>query len=262
MRFGAVGTAVTLSVSAFTLLVLYGPVLLVALASFFPIRQGSVEWAAFSFGNYTRLAGNAGIIEALGNSLLVGICAVALACLFGTFLAFYYEQARGRARELLQLLIFVPFLAPPILTGLALLIWFRELGITRSLLTVIVGHALLITAVVYRTVLVRLQTLGPRLAEASLDLGATPWQTFRYVLLPNLASALAGSAVLAFALSFDETIVTLLVTGTANTLPIRLWAMTRLGFTPDVNALVTFILVFSGLIGLLAAWLLAPRDGR
>lgn len=260
MRLGIPGTALTVTVAAFVLVVLYGPVALVVLASFFPIRQGQVDWAAFSLESYVRLAGNAGIVEAVGNTLLVGASAVLTACLLGTFLAFYAQRLRPGVRNLLQAMIFVPFLLPPILTGLSLLVWFRELGVTRSLLTVAVGHTLLVLALVYRTVLVRLQSLGPRLVEASLDLGATPAQTFRHVLLPNLASALAGAAVLAFALSFDETIVTLLVTGTSNTLPIRLWGMMRMGFTPDINALVALVLAFTTLVCLLAARLLAPRD--
>ncbi len=91
------------------------------------------------------------------------------------------------------------------------------------------------------------------MVEASLDLGASRLQTFRYVVLPNLATAVISAAILAFALSFDETLITLLVTGTQNTLPIRLWAMMRLGFTPDINALVTLILAGTTLLCLLVA---------
>ena len=259
MKLGAVGLAVCWAVAGLVLAILYGPLLLVVVASFFPLRQGQVQWAQFSLDNYAKLMANSGILEALGNTLLVGIVAVVLATVLGTFLAFYYDRSRTRARELLQLLVFLPFLMPPIVTGLALLIWFRDLAIDRSLLTIVIGHTLLILAVVYRTVLVRLQALGPRLVEASLDLGATPAQTFRHVLLPNLGSAIAASALLAFALSFDETIVTLLVTGTTNTLPIRLWSMMRLGFTPDINALVVLVLAFTTVVCLATARFLGPR---
>jgi len=96
--------------------------------------------------------------------------------------------------------------------------------------------------------------------EASYDLGASSWQTFFYIVLPNLKSALIGAAVLCFALSFDETLITILVTGTDNTLPIRLWAMMRLGFTPDINALVALILAFTTLMCILAVRYLLPKE--
>jgi len=167
---------------------------------------------------------------------------VALSLVLGTIFAFNYHEGRGPARKLQQLVIFLPFLMPPIITGLALLIFFRQVGIDRSLLTIVIGHTVFVLALVYRTILTRLQALSRSLAEASSDLGASRWQTFFWVLLPNLRTALASAAVLAFALSFDETLITLLVTGHDNTLPIRLWAMMRIGFTPDINALVTLVL--------------------
>jgi putative spermidine/putrescine transport system permease protein/spermidine/putrescine transport system permease protein len=158
----------------------------------------------------------------------------------------------------MQLMIFLPFLMPPILTGLSLLIFFRQAHIERSLVTVVIGHTLFVLALVYRILLARLQALSPSLIEASLDLGASRLQTFRYVLLPHLASAVISAALLAFALSFDETLITLLVTGTQNTLPVRLWAMMRLGFTPDINALVTLILAGTTALCLLVAATLSP----
>ena len=118
----------------------------------------------------------------------------------------------------------------------------------RSLITVVIGHTALVLALVYRTILQRLQTLSPRLIEASYDLGATKAYTFRRVLLPHIASAAVAAGILAFALSFDETLITLLVTGSDNTLPLRLWAMVRTGFTPDMNALITLILAATALL--------------
>jgi putative spermidine/putrescine transport system permease protein/spermidine/putrescine transport system permease protein len=162
------------------------------------------------------------------------------------------RRRKSRFRALLQLMIFLPFLMPPIITGLSLLVFFREADIPRSLVTVIIGHTVFVLALCYRIILARLQTLRASLVEASLDLGASRWQTFRYVLAPGLLSAIGAAAILAFALSFDETLITLLVTGTDSTLPMRLWAMMRMGFTPDINALVALILVGSTLLALLA----------
>jgi ABC-type spermidine/putrescine transport system permease subunit II len=98
---------------------------------------------------------------------------------------------------------------------------------------------------VYRTLLSRLQSLRRSLVEASYDLGANRWQTFRFILLPNLKTAIVASAVLAFALSFDETLITLFLASGESTLPLRLWGMMRVGFTPEINALVTLIIILS-----------------
>jgi putative spermidine/putrescine transport system permease protein/spermidine/putrescine transport system permease protein len=106
----------------------------------------------------------------------------------------------------------------------------------------------------------RLQSLGSSLIEASTDLGASPGQTFFRIILPNLASTFIGAGVLSFALSFDETMITLLVTGTDNTLPIRLWAMMRLGFAPDINALVAIILALTVLLCFVAVRQLLPAQ--
>ena len=108
------------------------------------------------------------IIEALGNTLIVGLAAVAAALVLGTLFAFHYQGSRGRGRELMQLMIFLPFLMPPILTGLSLLIFFRQAHIERSLATVVIGHTLFVLALVYRILLARLQALSPSLIEASI----------------------------------------------------------------------------------------------
>ncbi|MFO1046342.1 MAG: ABC transporter permease [Geminicoccaceae bacterium] len=241
------------SVAALALVVLYGPLLLTVFLSFFDLRRGEVVWDSFGLHWYAALWGNRGIIEALGNTLLVGGAAVVLSTLLGLAIAFWYQAHPGRARAALQAIVFLPFVLPPIVTGLSLLIFFREAGVPRSLVTVTIGHTAFVLALVYQILLSRLQVLSPSLVEASYDLGASAAQTFRHVLLPHLASAIATAAVLAFALSFDETLITLLVTGTESTLPLRLWAMMRTGFTPDINALVTLILAGSMLVCAAAA---------
>jgi ABC-type spermidine/putrescine transport system permease subunit II len=239
---------------------LYGPLLVPIVSSFFTISHGDVRWDSPSLAAYTELSRNDGIIAAFLNTLIVGFSATFLSVVLGMLFAIHYVSGRSMARELTQFIIFLPFLMPPIITGLSLLIFFRELDFTRSLVTVVIGHTVFVLALVYRTILVRLQSLSRNLAEASYDLGASGWQTFRYILLPNLSSAMIGAAVLAFALSFDETMITILVTGTQNTLPIRLWAMMRLGFTPDINALVAIILGLTSVLCLIAARHLMPKE--
>src|SRR5260221_2778144 len=246
--------------TAMVFAILYGPIFVPIVSSFFTVKYGQVDWSNANLDAYGLLIANEGILTALENTLLVGVSAVLLALILGTFLAMFYHFSRSPGRGFLQFVIFLPFLMPPIITGLALLIFFREIDFTRSLVTVVIGHTVFVLALVYRTILVRLQALGMNMIEASYDLGASGWQTFRLVILPNLKSALIGAAILAFALSFDETMITILVTGTDNTLPIRLSAMMRLGFTPDINALVAAILGCTTILVLIAARQLIPKD--
>ncbi|MER9329978.1 ABC transporter permease [Mesorhizobium sp. M0488] len=228
-------------------------------SSFFAVLHGSVDWSSPTVSTYVALAENHDILAALRTTLIVGLCTVILSVVSGTLLALYYHGRRS-GRSVLQFIIFLPFLMPPIISGLALLIFFREIGLERSLLTVVIGHTVFVLAIVYRTVLMRLQSMSRTLVEASYDLGATGWQTFWRIILPNLSSAMVGGGILAFALSFDETMITILVTGTQSTLPVRLWAMMRLGFSPDINALVALILMFTVLLCILAARFLIPRQ--
>lgn len=233
------------SIAALTLALLYGPLLNTALLSFFKRRGGAIDWQSFSFEWYGKLLENAELHRALTNSVIVGFSATVCALFFGTVFAVYYQNRGNRLRGVLQALIYLPFVLPPIITGLSLLIFFREAGVARTLASVTAGHTLFVLALVYKITLTRLETLDSELAEASSDLGATRAQTFRYITLPCIGPALIASAILSFALSFDETLISLFLIGSENTVPIRLWGMMRVGFTPEVNALVTLILLFS-----------------
>ena len=252
-------TLFLVSVTLLVAILLYSPLFVPILSSFFTINHGDVDWTRPTLSAYQKLAGNNDILSALRTTLVVGVSTVILSVVSGTLLALYVDSRRS-GRSLLQFLIFLPFLMPPVISGLALLIFFREVNLERSLITVIIGHTVFVLAIVYRTVLTRLQSLSGSLVEASYDLGATRWQTFWRIILPNLSSAMVGGAILAFALSFDETMITILLTGTQSTLPVRLWAMMRLGFSPDINALVALILMFTVLLCVLAARFLLPRQ--
>ena len=247
-------------VTALVFVLLYGPIFIPIVTSFFNVKYGAVNWDQPSLDAYQKLTENEGILEAVQNTFIVGLSAVVLSLILGTIIALHCNSGQSRGRALLQFIVFLPFLMPPMITGLSLLIFFREVDIPRSMVTIIIGHTVFVLALVYRTILVRLQGIGASLVEASYDLGANAPQTFLYVLLPNLKSALIGAGVLAFALSFDETMITILVTGTQNTLPIRLWGMMRLGFTPDINALVAIILALTTGLVLVAARYLIPKE--
>ncbi len=207
----------------------------------------------------SRCGRTPGVLAALSNTAFVAFVAVTIASLLAILLALYTEWRGAVGRRFLELIIYLPFLLPPMVTGLALLVASAQLGINRGTATIIVGHTLFVLAVAYRLVLTRLQALPPSLIEASFDLGASRWQTLRYVLFPHLASAVMTGAVLALTLSFDETLITTFLAGDQMTLPLRLWAMMRVGFTPEINALVTLVLLVSIALAIVIAWRLKPQ---
>jgi ABC-type spermidine/putrescine transport system permease subunit II len=248
-------------VTALVLFALYAPALVVALFSVFEVKQQKVDFSSFSLAWYGRLIHNADILAALRNSLTVAVAAVALSLLLGMVIAFYANDPRNRGRRLLELLVYLPFLLPPIITGLSLVIFFREVGVTRSLVTVTIGHVAFLLALTYRLLMTRLRVLSRSMVEASYDLGANGWQTFRHVLFPHMRSAVVAAGLLACTLSLDETLITFFLFSDNMTLPIRLWAMMRVGFTPEINALVTLILGVTFVLALLVSRRVELRGG-
>jgi putative spermidine/putrescine transport system permease protein len=170
--------------------------------------------------------GRADIHAALGLSVRVAAIATLLAMILGTLAAAAVWRSKFFGRDTISLLIVLPIALPGIITGISLRSAFGLLEIPFSFWTIVVGHATFCIVVVYNNVLARLRRSGFSQIEASMDLGANGFQTFRYVLLPNIASSLLAGAMLAFALSFDEIIVTTFTAGQQSTLPI--WMLTEL----------------------------------
>jgi ABC-type spermidine/putrescine transport system permease subunit II len=231
--------------TAVVLLVLYSPVLINALFSVVQLDDGQILWDTFSLAPYRTVWSDPDVIDALRNTGKVALVAVAAATLLAIVFALYVDREGAVGRRSLELTIYLPFLLPPIVTGLSLLVACASLGVSRGVATIILGHTVFVLAITYRLVRTRLQALPRSMVEASADLGATPWQTFRRILLPHLASAIVTGALLALTLSFDETLITVFLSGDQMTLPLRLWAMMRTGFTQDINALVTVVLAVS-----------------
>ena len=245
--------------TAATFLVLYAPVIISTLFSFVEYRRGAIDWSTATLDWYRAQARNDSVISALANTGMVAGGAVGLALVLACVIAVYVQRDDAILRGAIEFAIFLPFLLPPIITGLSLLVFFDDVGMKRDIVTITIGHTAFVLAIVYRTILVRLQAMSRSLFEASGDLGASPWQTFRYVTFPQLRSALLTAAVLALALSFDETLITIFLCGDVSTLPIRLWAMMRVGFTPEINALVTIVLATSICLAGVVSLLMKPR---
>jgi putative spermidine/putrescine transport system permease protein len=156
------------------------------------------------------------------------------------------SRFRFFGREAFSFLLVLPIALPGVITGIALSSFYTFWGLPFSLWTIVIGHATFCVVIVYNNVLARLRRTSPSLVEASMDLGADGWQTFRFITFPVLSTALVSGALLAFALSFDEVIVTLFTAGAQNTLPIWILGKIRLGQQlPEVNAVVFVVIVLT-----------------
>ena len=183
---------------------------------------------------------------ALGLSLQVAAVSTVLALVLGTMAAYAMSNARFFGREMISFVLLLPIALPGIVTGIALRSAMSTLELPYSFWTIVLGHATFCVVIVYNNALARLRRTSPSIIEASMDLGATGFQTFRYVVLPNLASALLAGGMLAFALSFDEVIVTTFTAGQQSTLPI--WIMQQLirpRNRPVTNVIAVFVVALT-----------------
>jgi len=200
--------------------------------------------------------------QAIRLSLGVGAWATVLAIVFGTLAAFALARARFFGREAVSLLFILPIALPGIVTGIALRSAYGLAQIPFSFWTIVVGHATFCIVVVYNNAVARLRRTSPSLVEASMDLGADGFQTLRHVLLPNLGTALLAGGMLAFALSFDEVIVTTFTAGQQTTLPI--WMLSELVRPRQrpVTNVVAVIIVLVTLLPILGAYYLTRSGER
>ena len=246
--------------TAAVLLVLYSPVLINALFSAVTLDDGQIQWDSFSLAPYRTVWSDPDVISALRTTGAVAFVAVGAATVLAVAFALYADRDDAIGRRSLELTIYLPFLLPPIVTGLSLLVACAELGVSRGVATIVLGHTVFVLAITYRLVRTRLQSLPRSLVEASADLGANSFQTFRRILLPQLVSAIVTGALLALTLSFDETLITVFLSGNQMTLPLRLWAMMRVGFVQDINALVTVVLAVSIALAIIVAVRMKPAE--
>ncbi len=212
----------------------------------------TLKWFAVAWGRED-------IWQALALSVRVASVSTLIALVLGTLAAAALYRSRFFGRESLSLLIILPIALPGIITGIALRSAFHLGEIPFSYWTIVLGHATFCVVVVYNNVIARFRRTSPNLVEASLDLGADGLQTFRYIVLPNIATALLAGGMLAFALSFDEVIVTTFTAGQQTTLPI--WMLTELvrpRQRPVTNVVAVFVIAVTFVPILLAYY--ASRD--
>jgi putative spermidine/putrescine transport system permease protein len=232
--------------TALLLLFLFVPLAIIVVYAFNPANVQSWPLSGLSTKWFSSTWHNAEMRHALWLSVRAGLLADTIALLLGSAAAFAVHRFRFFGREAVSFLLVLPLALPGIITGMALNSFFSFTSTTLSLTTIVVGHATFCIVVVYNNVLARLRRTQPSLIEASMDLGADGWQTFRYVTLPVIATALVAGGLLAFALSFDEIVVTIFTAGAQNTLPIWIFGNIRLGQQlPQVNVVVLFVIAIT-----------------
>lgn len=226
------------------LIFLHFPILIIVLYAF------TTEEASFQFPPpgltgrwFIEIFNRGDFWSAFGLSLVVASVATALALVLGTLLSLALYRSRFFGKEAITLLVILPIALPGIVTGIALRSGMSLTGLSFSFWTIVIGHATFCIVTVYNNVIARLRRTGLSQIEASMDLGATSFQTFRYIILPNIATALLAGGMLAFALSFDEVIVTTFTAGQQQTLPIWILSqLTRPRDRPVTNVAALFVI--------------------
>lgn len=223
----------------------------------------SLDWYRSLLGLSTSLSENALYIEstdqllaALRTSLVVALSTTAISTLVGTLTALALARYRFRLRTFYRVLLFMPMLMPDIVLGIALLIFFVGVGMPLGKGSIIIGHCTFLISYVFLIVSARLAGMDTRLEEASADLGASPWTTFRRVTLPQILPGVIGGALLAFIISMDDLVITYFIAGVdSTTLPVFIYGMIRRGIKPEINAIATLLLLASLLIAAVGLYL-------
>ncbi len=250
MRISRSATIILGFISSLVLAVIYLPLVIVFINSF--NKSMNMEWPppGFTLNWWVRAFGSGGLIAALGTSVVIALCASLVALVLGTLLALALSRYKFFGKESIGLMVILPIALPGIVTGLALNNAFRTvLGLQLSMATVIIAHATFCIVTVYNNVLARLSRTNRNLEDASADLGAGIFTTFRLITLPQIGSALIAGGLLAFALSFDEIIVTTFTAGAGvETLPI--WILNNM-FRPGKAPVVDVVAVTTVLISVI-----------
>jgi spermidine/putrescine transport system permease protein len=235
----------------------FAPILVVMLFSFNSSRSLQ-QFDGFSLRWYETFFETESLRDSLIASIQIALATMVIATVLGTMLAYGLVRARTRWSDSANVLMLVPLVTPEIVAGASALLLFTQVGLELSLTTIILAHITFSISYVTVVVRARLAALGRQVEDASMDLGATRWQTFRLVTLPALWPAIIAAGLLCFALSFDDFVLSFFTTGESpQPLPVRIWSQIRFGVRPTINAIGSFMLVISMLsIGLA---LLLPR---
>ena len=248
--------------TGFVLAFLYLPLIILVIYAFNSSRLQAWPPAGFTLHWFAEAAANTSLREAILNSVLAGLGATAIALVLGTLAALAIHRFSFFGRETITFLFVLPIALPGVVTGIALRTTFQTAGVDFGLMTIIVGHATFCVVIAYNNVIARMRRLPRTPEEASADLGADSWTTFRRITLPSIGTALLSGGLLAFALSFDEIIVTLFTAG-PGTETVPMWilgAIRRPRELPVVNV-VAFVLILISTIPVYLAQRISAGSG-
>ncbi len=246
---------------AIVLLFIYLPILFVVVYSFNESKSTAV-WSGFTLQWYQNLAADDDLLEALGNSLLLGLLSCLSSAVIGTLGAVGLARSRLRSKGLITYVARLPMMIPEIILGMVFMAFFSLLHLPFGMLTLVIAHTAFCIPYILMMVQTRLAGLDPSLEEAARDLGAGSMRTFRDILLPLLMPGVLSGALLAFAMSLDDVVISIFVTGPrVSTLPIKIYTQMKFGVTPEINALCTLMLAITLLVVLLY-WIITKVIGR
>jgi spermidine/putrescine transport system permease protein len=208
-----------------------------------PAGRQNITWQGFTLENYLTIWGRPDITGPMATSLIVAVAATLLSTVLGTLIGIALTRYTFRARGALNLLIFIPMATPEIILGASLLSMFVSIGLQRDITTIVIAHVMFNISYVVVTVRARIAGFNRSLEEAAMDLGADEWTTFRKVTFPLIFPGILAAALLAFALSIDDYVITSFVAGRDITFPLWVFGVSRLGVPPEVNVLGTLIFV-------------------
>lgn len=240
--------------TALVFVFLYVPILVLVVYSFNASRL-NIVWQGFTLDWYGRVWDNTPLLRAAQNSLTIACISTVLSLALGTAGAWLLHRYRFRGAAAIQTLAAIPMVMPEILMGISLLVFFALTGLPLGFSTVVIGHVTFSFPFVLVAVQARLRGMDPALEEAALDLGATPFKAFWLVIVPFLRPALVAGGLMAFALSWDELIVTFFTTSAASaTLPIRVFGLAKVGLNPMLNALSALFVFATAALVLFSAY--------
>ncbi|MGH3136303.1 MAG: ABC transporter permease [Gaiellaceae bacterium] len=252
---------VTFAITIAALVFLFLPLVLVVLFSFHTLGTVTFPFEGFSLRWYRETLGNEIFRSSLWNSTIVAVSVSLVTLAIGTMAAYGLTRCTPRFRVPLALLFFLPITLPGLFIGIAMLVYLARLDVQLSLTTVALAHFVYVFPYFLLVAKAALDRLDPALEEAAADLGASPWKIFRKVTLPQIWPVLAGATALAFALSFDEFIITFFVVGPDPTLPLFVFSQLRRTVDPSINVVSTLLMSITFLVWVIA-FLFVVRAAR
>lgn len=223
----------------------YVPMAMVAVSAFNRNRLSALPWRGFTLQWFGNIPVEPGLLDALRNSLIVGVAVGVTATLLGSLAAYGLRRRTFRGQGVVLAFLASPLAVPWVLLGLGFLLFFNAVGFPRGLLAVWVAHTTFAAPLAFMVIRPSANALAARLEEAAVDLGASSFQTVWNVILPLLTPALAAAALLTFTLSLDEFIMAWFVCGFDDTLPVRIWSSLKQGISPSISAISLIMLCFS-----------------